>query len=121
MLDDLLRPLKDRAFAPVARGLGGRVHPNAVSGAALLAGLAAAYWCAVGNLRAGLIWWTLNRLLDGLDGVVARVNGSPSDFGGYLDIVFDFVGYAAIPLGLALGAGTLAIDRAALFLLASFW
>jgi len=43
----------------------------------------------------------LNRLLDGLDGTLARL-GTPTDKGGFLDIVLDFLFYAAIPLGFAL-------------------
>lgn len=38
-----------------------------------------------------------SRLADGLDGAVARAGGK-TDFGGYLDIVCDFVFYAAIPV-----------------------
>ncbi len=45
----------------------------------------------------------LNRLLDGLDGAVARIAG-PTDRGAYLDIAFDMVFYALIPLGFALQA-----------------
>lgn len=36
----------------------------------------------------------------GIDGLVARVSGQQTDFGGYLDILCDFVVYAAIPIGL---------------------
>ncbi|MGB5050729.1 MAG: CDP-alcohol phosphatidyltransferase family protein, partial [Caldilineaceae bacterium] len=39
-----------------------------------------------------------NRLLDGLDGVVARIHGKQSDFGGYLDLLLDYVVYLAIPV-----------------------
>lgn len=45
----------------------------------------------------------LNRLLDGLDGAVARATHR-SAFGGYLDIVADYVFYAGVPLGFALAA-----------------
>ena len=38
----------------------------------------------------------LNRMCDGLDGVVARLT-QPTDFGGYLDIVCDFLFYAFVP------------------------
>ena len=41
-----------------------------------------------------------SRLLDGVDGAVARAS-SPTDRGGYFDIVSDYVFYAAIPLGFA--------------------
>ena len=60
-----------------------------------------------------------SRLADGLDGAVARARGK-SDFGGYLDIVCDFVFYAAIPLAFVLrdpGAN----GAAGAFLLAAFY
>ena len=50
------------------------------------------------------------RLGDGLDGAVARIRGK-TDFGGYLDIVLDFLFYGAIPVGFAIldpGANALA-------------
>lgn len=43
----------------------------------------------------------LNRLGDGLDGTIARLT-TPSDRGGFLDIVLDFLFYSSIPLGFAL-------------------
>jgi len=48
-----------------------------------------------------LVLVVLNRLADGLDGAIARVRG-PSDRGGYLDIVCDFLFYGAVPMGFAL-------------------
>mgnify|MGYP005988648491 FL=1 len=43
----------------------------------------------------------INRLMDGLDGAVARVQG-PTDLGGYLDITLDFIFYSAVIFGFAL-------------------
>ncbi len=43
----------------------------------------------------------MNRLMDGLDGAVARIQG-PTDLGGYLDITLDFIFYSAIVFGFAL-------------------
>lgn len=43
----------------------------------------------------------INRLLDGLDGTLARLT-KPTDRGGFLDIVLDFLFYSAVPLGFAL-------------------
>ncbi|MGH8186875.1 MAG: CDP-alcohol phosphatidyltransferase family protein [Steroidobacteraceae bacterium] len=65
-----------------------------------------------------LVLLALNRLLDGLDGAVARATHR-SPLGGYLDIVGDYVFYAGVPLGFALAAPT---DNAlpAATLLASF-
>src|SRR5260370_135540 len=59
----------------------------------------------------------LNRLIDGLDGAIAR-RGSPSPFGGYLDIVCDMAFYAAVPFGFALARPANALWAA--LLLASF-
>ena len=43
----------------------------------------------------------LNRLLDGLDGTLARLS-TPTDRGGFLDIVLDFIFYSSIPLAFAI-------------------
>lgn len=48
----------------------------------------------------GLCFILLNRIIDGLDGAVAQING-PTQFGGYLDSLADFFFYAAIPLAFA--------------------
>ena len=42
----------------------------------------------------------LNRIIDGLDGAIAQING-PTQFGGYLDSLADFFFYASIPLAFA--------------------
>jgi phosphatidylglycerophosphate synthase len=47
-----------------------------------------------------LVLWLANRLLDGLDGPVARATGA-TDRGGFLDIVADFSVYAGVVVGLA--------------------
>ena len=44
----------------------------------------------------------LNRILDGLDGALARHANLSSSAGGFLDITLDFLFYAAIPLGFIL-------------------
>lgn len=119
MFDDLLRKLKDRLLAPVAVALGARIAPNVITLVACVAGLAAAL-CAWQDRRGwALLLWLANRVLDGLDGTQARVHSRQSDFGGYLDIVLDFVVYAAIPLALMLSQPALLIPGA--FLLATFF
>jgi phosphatidylglycerophosphate synthase len=52
-----------------------------------------------------LTLWLANRLLDGLDGPVARRNGA-SDLGGFLDIVADFSIYAGFIVALAIAEPT---------------
>ncbi len=61
---------------------------------------------AIPLLAYGLYGWALlaillNRVCDGLDGTLARL-GQPTDRGGFLDIVLDFLFYSGIPLGFAL-------------------
>lgn len=98
MRDAALRAKKDELMVPLAQRLFAAVHPNLVSVIAMVVGLAAViailqeqYWLA-------LLFWLANRVLDGLDGVVARVHQKQSDFGGYLDLLLDFVIYLAVPI-----------------------
>ncbi|HLQ20265.1 MAG TPA: CDP-alcohol phosphatidyltransferase family protein [Tabrizicola sp.] len=103
MLDGILRGVID---APLDRGGRWLAARGASADAVTLAGL------ALGLAAAGLIWagasgvWAAlpllaGRLADGLDGAVARARGK-SDFGGYLDIVCDFIFYGAVPLAFVL-------------------
>ena len=59
----------------------------------------------------------LNRMCDGLDGAVARLT-QPTDFGGFLDIICDFLFYAFVPFCFALSHPEKA--PAAAFLMLSF-
>jgi phosphatidylglycerophosphate synthase len=70
---------------------------------------------------AALALWLLSRVLDGLDGAVARYRGSASDLGGLIDIVGDTIGYAVIPLGVAAGIDTRGGWIAVAVLLATFY
>ena len=97
-------------LAPFANAIGSAVSPNTISILALLFGLAAAVAAYLARDVSAVVLWLINRTLDGLDGTHARINNLQSDFGGYLDIVLDFVVYAAIPSALILspaGAGLL--------------
>lgn len=117
MLDRYVRPLIDPPLNRLGRGLarlGIGAHSVTLVGMAL--GLGAGLSIALGAHLAGCALILASRLADGLDGAVARAT-RPSDFGGFLDIVADFVVYAAVPLGFALadpaanavaGAGLLA-------------
>ena len=69
---------------------------NTVTWIGLGVGVAAAVAVVYHAWITALILILLNRLLDGLDGAVARAS-SKSDLGGYLDIVFDFFFYGGIP------------------------
>ncbi|WP_127520505.1 CDP-alcohol phosphatidyltransferase family protein [Mesorhizobium sp. Z1-4] len=102
MLDGWARRRIDPALNLTARQLVRLgATPNAITVASCLIGLAAAAAIAAGNLYFGLFLLLVSRIGDGLDGAVAKITGS-SDFGGFLDIVLDFVFYGAIPLGFVL-------------------
>ncbi len=58
---------------------------------------------ALGWYFAALVAIVFNRLLDGLDGALARRRGL-TDAGGFLDIALDFLFYALVPFGFALAA-----------------
>jgi phosphatidylglycerophosphate synthase len=120
VFDHLLRGFKDRLLAPLAALLRG-VSPNVLTCLALLIGLGGALAAWRGAFIAGLALWILNRVVDGLDGAVARLAGTHSDFGGYLDVMLDTVVYAAIPVGFALGARSTTVLTAALVLEATFF
>jgi phosphatidylglycerophosphate synthase len=111
----LLAPLLRGMARPLARaGLGA----DAVTLAGFAIGMAGAFAIACGAPLAGLALILTSRLLDGLDGAIARL-GTPTDRGAFLDIALDFVFYASVPLAFALadpGANALA----AAVLLAAF-
>lgn len=104
MLDPVLRrwvdPPLDRAGAWLAaRG----ASANATSLVGLGVGLLAVPLLADEQYDWALLVILLNRLIDGLDGAIAR-QSAPTPFGGYLDIVCDMAFYAAVPLGFALAS-----------------
>lgn len=101
MLDGIIRRAIDPPLARIASVLATRVSADALTVAGLVAGLAAAGLIVADHAIAGLALIGLSRLLDGLDGAVARATAK-TDLGGYLDIVFDFVFYGAVPLAFAL-------------------
>jgi phosphatidylglycerophosphate synthase len=102
MFDPPLRRLIDPPLNRVGIWLAAKgVSANGASLAGLAVGLLAVPLLAYQHFGAALAVILLNRLVDGLDGAIARHVG-PTAFGGYLDIVCDMVFYAAIPLGFAL-------------------
>lgn len=120
MLDSQVRKLIDPALNRVGKSLAQRgVLAHEVTLLGLFIGLLAAGMLAVGMPGAlALLPMLLGRVADGLDGAVARAT-QKTDFGGYLDIVCDFVFYSAIPMAFAFREDANAL--AAAFLLASFY
>ena len=120
MIDELLRIPKEKLLEPLAQSMKG-ISPTAVTVAACTMGVGAGVPAAQNAQAMALALWGANRLLDGLDGTMARVHQRQTDLGGYLDIVLDMVVYAAIPLGLAFGSSEPGVFIALAFLLASFY
>ena len=98
MFDVALRRFVDPALICVAGWIANtRMSANmlTISGAGLALG--AAFFVTQSNFIAALGFILLNRIIDGLDGAVARVNG-PTELGGYLDTICDYIFYISIPV-----------------------
>ena len=94
-----------RVLAPPLELAAGRlaaagVRPLTLTGIGWLAGAGACLAAAGGHWAAALVLWLGNRVLDGLDGPVARRTGA-TELGGFLDIVADFSVYAGFVVGVA--------------------
>lgn len=101
MLDIWLRRRIDPALDRVGAGLAKRgISANAITLAGALVGVSAAVFIAHGLWLLGLAMVAGNRVLDGLDGAIAR-HAKPTLWGGYLDSIADYVFYIAVPLGFA--------------------
>ena len=102
MFDARLRRVIDPALVGVAKALSKTgVSANALTLWGIPIAMAAAYAVYQHAFFAALLLIAFNRLLDGLDGMVARING-PTPLGGYLDILADFAFYVAIPIAFGL-------------------
>ncbi|MFO7539043.1 MAG: CDP-alcohol phosphatidyltransferase family protein [Chloroflexota bacterium] len=122
MFDERLRDTKEVLFINLALGLRlNRIHPLWLTAVAFLFGLLAALFLWQQAYLWGLLFWWLNRIFDGLDGTVARVESLQTDLGGYLDILSDFVIYALVPISLVLANPTTPAFIALAFLLSAFY
>lgn len=120
MFDSPLRRFKDQVGTPLAKRMS-RVSPTFISILGLAVGLIATYAAYKQQYLWSLAFWLINRVLDGLDGLIARLHQRQSDFGGYVDILTDFAIYAALPIGLVVGSPSEQHYLALIFLLAVFY
>ncbi len=71
------------------------ISANVITIAGFVIGVMAMLLVALGQYSLAAVMFSLNRLLDGIDGAVAR-HTQLTDFGGFLDIVCDFIVYSGI-------------------------
>ncbi|OVY29942.1 hypothetical protein BME69_21170 [Klebsiella quasipneumoniae subsp. quasipneumoniae] len=93
-----LKPLLNAAAGALDRP---GISPDGLTLLGFAIGALALPFLALGWYGAALAAILLNRLLDGLDGALARRRGL-SDAGGFLDISLDFLFYALVPFGFIL-------------------
>ncbi|KRC04044.1 hypothetical protein ASE11_02945 [Hydrogenophaga sp. Root209] len=96
-IQQVLKPVLTRMARTLVRA---GVGADALSFIGFAIGMAAAVSIVFQHFMVGLVLLLLSRLMDGLDGAVARLT-RPTDRGGFLDITLDFIFYAAIPLAFA--------------------
>lgn len=118
MLDSHIRPIIDPPLNLAAKFLYDRgVTGNMVT----FIGLGFGVLCFISLVfqwyGAAMAFVVLNRLMDGLDGAVAR-HSVPTDIGGYLDIVVDFIFYSGTVFFFAVGRPEDSLSAA--FLIFSF-
>jgi len=113
MLDSHVRRLIDKPLTAVATAIDRPlISPDRLTVAGLVLGLTSALAAALTIWWLALVLWLVSRILDGLDGSLARLRRSreaagadgSSEAGGFLDIVSDFVVYGATVFGVAVGA-----------------
>lgn len=120
MLDGFMRKIIDPPLNATGRFLAARkINADHVTLLGLGVGLVAVVSIAMDQYYWALFFILLSRVADGLDGAVARAT-QKTDFGGYLDIVADFVFYGAIPFAFVL-ANVQENGVAGTFLLWSFY
>ena len=120
MMDKALRIPKERVLQPLIKPLA-KVSPTLLTFIGLGVGLAAAGAAALAQPYLALGLWIANRIIDGLDGELARATERQSDLGGYLDIMTDLTIYAAIPLGLTVAQASFGNWLALAVLLSLFY
>ncbi len=119
MIDHLILPIQHRVLNPLAKRIAKtEVTANEVTIAGFGVGVLAFLAICFEAYILGLVLILVNRLADGLDGIIAREKGT-TELGAYLDIVLDFIFYASIPLAFAI-AEPRANALSAAFLLFTF-
>ncbi len=104
MLDKWTAPLIQPPLSKAASWLKHYgIKPDQVTITGFLIGMMAIPLLAFEHYSLALAAILANRIMDGLDGALARLS-TPSDAGGFLDITLDFIFYSGIVMGFALAS-----------------
>ena len=102
MFDARLRTIIDPPLNAAGRLFArARIGADVVTVTGFLCGLSGAVAIVFSEMWVALGLILLGRLLDGLDGAIARAS-KPTDRGGFLDIALDFIFYGSVPLAFAM-------------------
>ena len=102
MFDAAIRPHIDKPLASLARvAVAWNLSANQITLAGFVLGMVAAVLIASKLFWLALVVLLFSRVLDGLDGAVARLT-KQTDLGGYLDITLDFIVYTSVAFSFAL-------------------
>jgi len=102
MVDNKLLPVVEFFLNSIANYLNGRkVSADTITIVGFVIGVMAVPLIILGAFKLALLLIILNRIFDGLDGILARMSGI-TDRGAFLDISLDFIFYASIPVAFAL-------------------
>ena len=119
MFDKNIIPIAEKLLLPFAKKLASKgINADSITMIGFVFGLFAALSISCDYFILGFIFILINRVLDGLDGIVARQTQT-SDRGAFLDISLDFVFYAMIPMSFAIN-DQVTNSLAAIVLIVSF-
>ena len=91
MFDEFFRNFKDLYVKILVKGMPKYVTPNNITFMSLLVGLLGVYLTFKNKLTIAFILFISSRILDGIDGALARDRKLQSDLGGHIDILADFI------------------------------
>ena len=119
MFDKDFIPLTEKLLLPFAKKLVLKgINADSITIIGFLFGLFAVLAISFNYFTIGFILILINRVFDGLDGIIARETQT-SDKGAFLDISLDFIFYAMIPMSFAISDPD-NNSLAAIFLIVSF-
>jgi phosphatidylglycerophosphate synthase len=97
MFDRSIQRLTQKPLSFLGKFLLKIFNPNQITFIGFFFGIVMCFLIFIHSYFLAILFLFLNRLCDGLDGVMARQT-SPSPLGAYLDIILDFIIYAAFVL-----------------------